>query len=470
MTQLAEERPWLIKIHCANHRVELAVKDAFKQSPFQQIDDLYISIFYLLRNSGKIKSEIKEAANALQIQHYTLPKLTGTRFVGHRRNAYRRLLDIWPAVIVAFENVVTDGKTKSDTKAKTAGLLRKLHSYKNLCLTAAYLDVLELISPCSKLFEGEGLLPGDIPRIITETMQNLQDSVDEIGTEDELLTSHLSRFRVQSGGLESIFPKADDPHRKLANREQVTVPFENMNYLDEASVTHSLNAKSDVISELKVLLERKFADFKSPIFKSMEWFDPKYWTNDKSYGYKEIKDFIEIFRPTITGLNEIQVFKEWKMFKTFVLANYTGVDPRSLWEKVFLYQKSEYQNICKLASIVMCFSGSNSTVERAFSLLTLLLSDRRLRLKHKTLEELLIININDKLWSAQERDEIIRHAADKFLSKRRLTRVSHATISEPPLEKRMRIDDDIITQSEDESTTDALDSDNDSSSDSAGNM
>ena len=66
MTQLAEERPWLIKIHCANHRVELAVKDAFKQSPFQQIDDLYISIFYLLRNSGKIKSEIKEAANALQ--------------------------------------------------------------------------------------------------------------------------------------------------------------------------------------------------------------------------------------------------------------------------------------------------------------------------------------------------------------------------------------------------------------------
>ena len=44
------------------------------ESPFQQIDDLYISIFYLLKNSGKIKSEIKEAANALQIQHYTSSK------------------------------------------------------------------------------------------------------------------------------------------------------------------------------------------------------------------------------------------------------------------------------------------------------------------------------------------------------------------------------------------------------------
>ena len=69
-------------------------------------------------------------------------------------------------------------------------------------------------------------------------MQNLQDSVDEIDTEDKLLTSHLARFRVQSGGLESRFPKADDPHRKLANHDQVTVQFEKMNYIDKASVTH----------------------------------------------------------------------------------------------------------------------------------------------------------------------------------------------------------------------------------------
>ena len=41
MTHLTGECPWLIKIHCVNHREELAVKDAFKQSPFKQIDDLY---------------------------------------------------------------------------------------------------------------------------------------------------------------------------------------------------------------------------------------------------------------------------------------------------------------------------------------------------------------------------------------------------------------------------------------------
>ena len=118
LTRLNEDRGWLVNIHCANHRVELAVKDAFKSSPFQEIDDRYISLYNLLKNSGKIKSEVKIAAEALNIQNYTLPKLTGTRFVGHRITAVRRLLDMWPAIIMALQNVKADQKTKQSVKAK----------------------------------------------------------------------------------------------------------------------------------------------------------------------------------------------------------------------------------------------------------------------------------------------------------------------------------------------------------------
>ena len=42
MTRLGEDRPWLIKIHCANHRIELAVKDAIKETDFCQADEFYI--------------------------------------------------------------------------------------------------------------------------------------------------------------------------------------------------------------------------------------------------------------------------------------------------------------------------------------------------------------------------------------------------------------------------------------------
>ena len=71
MTRLSEQRPWLIKIHCSNHRIELAVKDAIKESDFGVVDQFYINTYNLWENSGKIKTEVKLATETLNIQHYT---------------------------------------------------------------------------------------------------------------------------------------------------------------------------------------------------------------------------------------------------------------------------------------------------------------------------------------------------------------------------------------------------------------
>ena len=71
----------------------------------------------------------KSAAHTLNIQHYQLSKLTGTRFVGHRRAAFKCLLDTWPAMKLAFENIA-DPKTRQETKTKVKGLLKKLDSYR----------------------------------------------------------------------------------------------------------------------------------------------------------------------------------------------------------------------------------------------------------------------------------------------------------------------------------------------------
>ena len=142
MTRFASTRIWLVRIHCINSRIELAVKDAFTGiSKLNDIGDFYQSNFNLLKNSGKIKDEIGAAAKVLGIQHYELPKLTGTRFVGHRRSAFKALLNDWPLFLVAYENVASDPKTKSETKAKVLGLLKKFQSYNFLIQTCIYLDL-----------------------------------------------------------------------------------------------------------------------------------------------------------------------------------------------------------------------------------------------------------------------------------------------------------------------------------------
>ena len=61
LTQLSNNRPWLLKILCVDHRIELALKDAITKLTFQKADTFYNSLFFFLKNSGKMKNEIKEA-------------------------------------------------------------------------------------------------------------------------------------------------------------------------------------------------------------------------------------------------------------------------------------------------------------------------------------------------------------------------------------------------------------------------
>ena len=95
MTRMKRDRrDWLVSIPFLNHRIELVIKDSFDESPFSTVDKLYITLFNLFKNSGAIKSDVRQAAEVLEINVYTLPKLTGTRFVSHCKRAITGLLDM----------------------------------------------------------------------------------------------------------------------------------------------------------------------------------------------------------------------------------------------------------------------------------------------------------------------------------------------------------------------------------------
>ena len=202
LTRLDNDRGWLIKIHCANHRVELSVKDVFEQSTFTSIlDPLYSSIYTLLKNSGKLKNEVKSACEALNIKHYVLSKLTGTRFIGHRVTSFPSLLNVWPALVEMLGNVVSDPKTKSSVRAKATGIWNKLKSYTVLCNVCLYLHLLEAVS---KIFEGEGLM-------IYETMDCLNEIHNFESMDDDLVT-HMQRFNFKKDGDETKLIVNYKPH------------------------------------------------------------------------------------------------------------------------------------------------------------------------------------------------------------------------------------------------------------------
>ena len=119
-----------------------------------------------------------------------------------------------------------------------------------------------------------------------------------------------------------------------------------------------------------------------------------------------------------TGFNKDNLKSEWKSFKCMVNQNYASIKcPLSMWQIIFTYCTSEFKNVCSLAEICLCIGASNSTVERGFSLLSNISTDKCLRISHKTMENCLLVAANTVNFTSAERDQIINDA-NKYLQKK----------------------------------------------------
>ena len=88
-------------------------------------------------------------------------------------------------------------------------------------------------------------------------------------------------------------------------------------------------------------------------------------------------------------------------------------------QRILTYRRGEYKNVCLIAEICIAIGSSNSTVERGFSKLTTLLTDKRLSMSHSSMENCLLIAANATSFSSEERNDIIKSAVAKYLNKRR---------------------------------------------------
>ena len=62
LTQLKSTRPWLLTVHCVNHRIELSVKEALKDPYFEDIESFYLVNYKLIKSSEALKEKLKKTA------------------------------------------------------------------------------------------------------------------------------------------------------------------------------------------------------------------------------------------------------------------------------------------------------------------------------------------------------------------------------------------------------------------------
>lgn len=178
LTELKADRPWLLIIHCSAHRIELAVKDAFKESPeFELIDEMMLNLHYFFRNSGKCWRILLLVAEKLDVLIHRFPKSSGTRFQAHKYRGLKVLIVNFLPLCLFAEIMLEANNKACDTqqKAKLQGYLHKWLSYQYLTSLQLYRLVLQETAHLSFVCQSSKTLVTEVVEEMEKTCQRLND-------------------------------------------------------------------------------------------------------------------------------------------------------------------------------------------------------------------------------------------------------------------------------------------------------
>ena len=109
-TILREKLEWLVFVWCIAHRLELALSDALKDTIFKDIDEMLLRIYYLYQKAPKKLRQLRDLHEIFKGTMDYLEggckskKASGTRWIAHKLNAMKMILDKWGLYIVHLEH------------------------------------------------------------------------------------------------------------------------------------------------------------------------------------------------------------------------------------------------------------------------------------------------------------------------------------------------------------------------------
>ena len=184
--------------------------------------------------------------------------------------------------------------------------------------------------------------------------------------------------------------------------------------------------KKDLANILMKTMRERFQSLENLLFDHMSWMDPKVWEDERTYGNESLEYLANHFKVTLekASFQKQKLIPEWKRLKIYVKSLFESklirdeTNARKTWNHILLSCKKRFPNAYLLIQICFSIGSSNAATERAFNLLTLLLSDRKTKMQDQTTPMLSTICINENLWDEGEKSEIINAAVNIHLEKR----------------------------------------------------
>ena len=152
---------WIIYIWCVSHRLELTLKDALKGTPFDDIDQMLLQMYYLYERSPKKIRELQEIydkyKDILEFDEGGLKPLraSGTRWIAYKVEATKLVLDKYGLFINHLKQMSVDRSYTSTDRAKFIAWLRKWQDARYPLLTCLFIEVLNPSKVLSLAFQEE---------------------------------------------------------------------------------------------------------------------------------------------------------------------------------------------------------------------------------------------------------------------------------------------------------------------------
>ena len=313
----------------------------------------------------------------------------GSRWIHHKRKALKRFIDRYGAYIEHLLTLVEDKTVRSDDRAKLKGYLQKWRHTRMLIGAALYVDVLKSPSGLSLCLQNDHL---DIVSGIKAVLKSSK-SLKSITEQDPLQwqTPKLVCSRVKDESENKVYQGA------VLHGYSATV----LSQCADVALKDLQQLSTQIMSRLEwsnmQLLQSSLA-----FLDTQSWSRSQAGTQTDEDDMANIKRAVEIlsshFREPLeaAGVSLASIYDEIEDIVDYA-RNYLRIESDSyqkVWYRLHTATDVEkWRNVLALSELVFSLPFSNGKVERMFSMMKIIKTDRRTSLHTSTLLDLMEIQV-----------------------------------------------------------------------------
>lgn len=388
---LEKSVPWVLVFWCLSHRLELALKDALRGTLFSSIDEMLLRAYLLYEKSPKKCHDLDEIVECLR--QYLLPaempkeggnrpiRACGSRFICHKVAAIGRFIDRYGAYISHLIALTEDSSVKAVDRQKLKGYVLKWRDSKIVFGCALFYDILKPAATlCKALQDDEICIVTAIEGVLktNKAIEHLKSI-----TFEDLPTVKKVLDRIQQSKEETTYQGAT-----------LTCYKEGVSFLK----SHKNEYVERVVTCLKERVKSQHCDI---LTHTIVLLATQGWEKPERVGLMEaaLKCLISHFKVPLerSGADISLVREEWDDMTDYAKQYFSLVreDYRTIWWKLFnAANAKKWGNILTLIELLFSFPVTNGHLERVFSTLKLIKTNRRSSLGEDKLDHLIRIAVD----------------------------------------------------------------------------